>query len=110
MSEVAAVTDADFESQVLKAGEPVLVDFWAAWCGPCRMVAPLVDEVAREVAGVRVRKLDVDANPKTQRDYAVMSIPTLIIFKDGRPAERLVGFRPSLKRDLKEKLAALVQA
>lgn len=107
---IAAVTDADFESQVLKATKPVLVDFWASWCAPCRMIAPVVEDLAGEMGEqVTILKMDIDANPGTPQQLGIMSIPTLIIFKDGRAAERVVGFRPNLKVDLKQKLEALVQ-
>ncbi len=106
---VKAVTDADFDVQVLKSAEPVLVDFWAAWCGPCRAIGPIVDELSRDLAGkVKVFKMDVDENRQTPNALGIMSIPTLIMFKDGRPAERTVGYRPELKRDLTAKLEALL--
>jgi thioredoxin 1 len=110
MSEqISQVTDADFENEVLLAGQPVLVDFWAAWCAPCRMIAPVVQQVAEEMEGrIKVLKMDVDANPQTSMRLGVMSVPTLIIFKDGQPAERTVGYRAGLKTDLTEKLLALV--
>ena len=97
------VTDETFSQEVLKAGLPTLVDFWAVWCGPCRMVAPVVDEIAREQTGkLKVMKLDVDENQGTAMTYGVMSIPTLILFKDGQPVERIVGFRP--KSDMEKKI------
>jgi thioredoxin 1 len=106
---ISVVTDSDFDSEVLQASGPVLVDFWAAWCAPCRMIAPVVEEVARELDGqVKVVKMDIDANPATPGKLGIMSIPTLIIFKDGRAAERTVGYRSNLKIDLKEKLEALI--
>lgn len=105
---IAAVTDADFEREVLQADRPVLVDFWANWCAPCRMIAPVVEALAAELGDrIKILKLDIDENPKTAMQHAVMSIPTLIVFVNGRPAERSVGFRPNLKEDLREKLLAL---
>jgi thioredoxin 1 len=93
-----AVTDSTFQSEVLSASQPVLVDFWATWCGPCRMVAPIVEEIASENNGkLKVAKVDVDANPQTAQQFGVMSIPTLIVFKGGQPVERLVGYMPKAK-------------
>ncbi|HEY4867216.1 MAG TPA: thioredoxin [Candidatus Dormibacteraeota bacterium] len=106
---ISAVTDSDFDALVLEAGEPVLVDFWATWCAPCRMIAPVVEEIAKELGGrVKFLKMDIDANPATPSKLGIMSIPTLIIFKDGRPAERTVGYRSNMKGDLREKLEALL--
>jgi len=86
------VTDASFESEVLKSATPVLVDFWAAWCGPCRMQGPIVEEVAQELGGkAKVGKLNVDENPTTAQKFNVMSIPTLILFKDGMVVKQFVG-------------------
>ncbi|HOG48832.1 MAG TPA: thioredoxin [Anaerolineae bacterium] len=94
-TEPMEVTDATFEKEVLQAPTPVLVDFWAAWCGPCRMIAPVVKEIAGEQAGaLKVGKLDVDQNPTTATRFGVQSIPTLIVFKDGQPVERIVGYMP----------------
>ena len=86
------VSDASFSTDVLSSNKPVLVDFWATWCGPCKMVAPVLEEIATErAAQLTVAKLDVDTNPKTARDFQVVSIPTLILFKDGKPVKRIVG-------------------
>lgn len=95
MTKPFEVTDATFEDEVLEADEPTLVDFWAEWCGPCKMVAPIVEEIAEEYDGkLRVAKLDVDGNRRTPGTYGVQGIPTLILFKDGQEATRVVGFRP----------------
>ena len=94
MGKPTVVTDATFEQEVLKSGTPVLVDFWATWCGPCRMVAPVLEEIASEKDNVRVAKLDVDANPITAGRFGVRAIPTMILFKDGKEAQRLVGYMP----------------
>ncbi|MBE5317419.1 MAG: thioredoxin TrxA [Xanthomonadales bacterium] len=93
MSElIKNVGDADFDAEVLKSGEPVLVDFWAEWCGPCKAIGPIVDQVAQEFAGrVKVVKLNIDHNPGTPRQYAVRGIPTLMLFKDGKVAATQVG-------------------
>lgn len=101
------VTDGDFAETVLASTKPVLVDFWAAWCGPCRQVAPVLEEIAAEKAGaLTVAKVDVDANPATARDFQVVSIPTLILFKDGKPVKRIVGAKgkAALLRDIDSEL------
>ncbi len=91
-SATTVVTDDSFSEDVLTSSTPVLVDFWATWCGPCKMIAPVLEEIATEKAGeLKVAKLDVDANPATARDFQVVSIPTLILFKDGQPVKRIVG-------------------
>ena len=88
------VTDGNFQDEVLKSETPVLVDFWAEWCGPCRMVAPIVDELAKKYEGkLRVGKLDVDANGNVPETFGVQGIPTLILFKGGQPVQQVVGFR-----------------
>jgi len=95
MGKPQAVTDQTFEQEVLKADIPVLVDFWATWCGPCRMVAPVLEDVAGEQGDkIRVVKLDVDANPITAGRFGVRAIPTMIVFKNGREADRIVGYHP----------------
>jgi thioredoxin 1 len=105
---VHAVTDAEFESRVLQSQKPVLVDFWATWCGPCRMIAPVVEQLAGEIGDkVEFLKLDVDQNPQTAQRFGVLSIPTVIVFKDGRPAARAVGYKGGLKEELKQQLVAL---
>jgi thioredoxin 1 len=96
---VVKVSDANFESLVLKSAEPVVVDFWAEWCGPCRMIAPALEEIAAGALGgkVKIVKLNVDENPKTAQKYNVMSIPTLMLFKNGELASRQVGAAPKAK-------------
>ena len=102
------VTDTTFEDEVIKADTPVLVDFWADWCAPCKMIAPIVEELATEYDGsVRFAKLDVDSNPKTATTYGVRGIPTLLIFDDGKPVGQVVGAVPKsvLKKRIEEAIA-----
>jgi thioredoxin 1 len=95
---VGKVTSADFEAEVLKASGPVVVDFWAEWCGPCRQIGPALEEIASSLNGkVKIVKLNVDENPQTASKYGVMSIPTLMLFKNGEMASRQVGAAPKQK-------------
>ncbi len=95
---VEKVSDQSFEDDVLKSGAPVVVDFWAEWCGPCRMVGPILDEMSGEMGDkVKIVKLNVDENPETASKYGIMSIPTLLLFKDGKIASRQVGAVPKAK-------------
>ncbi len=101
------VSDATFEAEVLQSSEPVLVDFWAEWCGPCKMIAPALEEIAAEFKGkVRIAKVNIDENPTAPNTYGVRGIPTLILFKDGKPAATKVGAAP--KSVLREWVAASV--
>ncbi len=105
MSKPVPVNDSDFERMVLQAEKPVLIDFWAAWCRPCLMAAPVLDELAEEYSGrISFVKVDVDQNPKTAASYGIMSIPSLLIFKNGEPVSHIVGLRP--KEELKRSLDA----
>jgi thioredoxin 1 len=107
MAKAIEVTDSTFEREVLQSTQPVLVDFWAVWCGPCRAVAPVVEEIAGDYEGkLKVMKLDVDDNPRTAAAYGVQSIPTLLVFKDGKPAERIIGAVP--KKVIVDKLQSVM--
>ncbi|WP_031466678.1 thioredoxin [Sciscionella sediminilitoris] len=99
------VTDQSFKSDVLDSDKPVLVDFWATWCGPCKMVAPVLEEIADENSDkLTIAKLDIDSNPEVVRDYQIMSVPTLMVFKGGEPVKQIVGAKPkaALLSDLSE--------
>ncbi len=107
MSKPVPIDDGNFEQMVLQAEKPVLVDLWAAWCRPCLMVAPILDELAEEYSGrISFVKVDIDQNPKTAARYGIMSIPTLLIFKNGEPVSHIVGVRP--KGELKRSLDAIL--
>ena len=107
MSDLTNVTDDTFQAEVLENEHPVLVDFWAPWCGPCRVVAPVLEEIAGERQDLRVVKLNVDDNQRTAAQYGVMSIPTMIVFKNGQPAKTIVGAYPKkrLEAELEPVLA-----
>ena len=95
MSGIFVVTDADFDQEVLKSDLPVLVDFWAEWCAPCKMIAPLVENLSKEFEGkLNVAKMDIDSNPTTPMTYGIRSIPTLLLFKNGEPIDQIVGAVP----------------
>jgi thioredoxin 1 len=98
MANLPSVNTSDFQAQVLQASQPVLIDFTATWCGPCKMLAPIVEQLALEWNGkVKVFKLDVDDNPDLAGQYQVMGVPTLMLFKGGKPVERLTGYQPKDK-------------
>jgi thioredoxin 1 len=107
MSDTAKVTDANFETDVMKSSEPVVVDFWAEWCGPCRMIAPALEEIASEMKGkVKIAKFNVDENPKIAAQLGIRSIPTLMVFKDGKRVATKTGAGP--KSELARWIAASV--
>ena len=108
MSNTIAVTDQDFQSEVLESDVPVLVDFWAEWCGPCKAIAPVIDELAEEYAGkVKFTKMDVDSNPQTPMNYGIRGIPALLIFNEGSVAKQVVGAVPktTLKKSIDEAIS-----
>ena len=108
MAHPIEITDATFEEEVVKSDTPVVVDFWAEWCGPCKMIAPLVEELAGEYDGkVKFTKLDVDSNPQTPMQFGIRGIPTLLIFNDGKPVGQVVGAVPKsmLKKRVDEAIA-----
>ena len=108
MSETIEFTDSNFEEEVLKSDKPCLVDFWAEWCGPCRMVGPIVEEIASEYADkLKVGKLNVDQNGQTAAKYGIMSIPSLLIFDQGKVVEQIVGAAP--KKQFVEKIDKIVK-
>jgi thioredoxin 1 len=107
MADLLAVSDDTFEAEVLKSATPVLIDFWAPWCAPCRAIAPVVEELAREYAGkVKIVKMNVDENPRTPQRYGVRGIPNLILFQGGQVKEQLIGARP--KADLVRAITSVV--
>jgi thioredoxin 1 len=107
MSNEIEFTDTNFEGEVIKSGTPVLVDFWAPWCGPCKMIAPIVEEISKEYEGrLKVGKVNTDDNQRVATDYGVMSIPTLMIFKGGEVVERIIGAQP--KEALTSKIDAVL--
>jgi thioredoxin 1 len=100
MANIAEVNDATFDNEVLKSQQPVLVDFWAPWCGPCRAVSPIIEEVAANFEGkLKVMKMNVDENGQTPSRYSIRGIPALLIFKDGKVAEQIVGYVPKATVD-----------
>ena len=109
-SKAATVTDATFSDDVLKSSIPVVVDFWAEWCGPCKALAPIVDELAEAYAGkIRFVKVDVDENPDTAARYAVRSIPSLMFFQRGALREQIIGIIPNMRREVTTRLDSMLE-
>ncbi len=107
MSELMEFTDSNFESEVLKSDKPCLVDFWAEWCGPCRMVVPVVEEIAKDYTGkLKVGKLNVDDNSQTAAQYGIMSIPSLLFFKGGKVVDQIIGAVP--KKQLVQRIEKII--
>ena len=107
MAEIVDVSDQDFEAEILNSDKPVIIDFWAEWCAPCRQIAPIIKELADEYGDrVKVVKMDIDANPKTPGDYGIRAIPTILSFKDGKVVEQLQGARP--KKDFEAAIKNLL--
>lgn len=107
MGNYIELNDDNFEKEVLQSDLPVIVDFWAEWCAPCRVIEPLVDELAQQYSGkIKVGKMDVDQNPQSSMNYGIRSIPTLLFFKDGKPVDQLLGAVP--KNQIEEKLTELI--
>jgi thioredoxin 1 len=106
MAAISEVTDANFQAEVVESDQPVLVDFWAPWCGPCRVVAPVLEEINEERAELKVVKLNVDDNQQTAAQFEVLSIPTLIVFKEGQVAKKVIGAYP--KRKLEQELEPIL--
>ncbi|MBD0405231.1 MULTISPECIES: thioredoxin [unclassified Flammeovirga] len=106
MGKAVEITDANFEEVVLNSDKPVLVDFWATWCGPCLMMAPVIDELAVELTDAVIGKLDVDANPQSAAKFGIRSIPTMLVFKGGEPVDKIIG--AVAKKELEAKVTAQI--
>lgn len=107
MADYIIINDSNFKEEVVDSEFPVLIDFWAEWCAPCRLIAPIVEEIANEFKGkLKVGKLDVDNNPQTSMNYGIRSIPTLLIFKEGKPVETIIGAVP--KKDILDRLKPFI--
>jgi thioredoxin 1 len=107
MADIKHVTDGDFQAEVLENEHPVLVDFWAPWCGPCRVVAPVLEEIADERENLRIVKVNIDENQQTAMNYQILAIPTMVLFRDGQEAKRIQGAMPKkrLEAELEPALA-----